>query len=73
MVYNVAMTEEIRKRFQSLACQLSPENLCCDGELSPEETNKRYKELIIEWKNLEIEAGETVSEETVWNWMFNNE
>ena len=41
------MTEDIKREFQSLACQLSPENLSCDGELSNAQTNQRYRQALL--------------------------
>ena len=61
------MNEEIKKKFSSLACQLSPENLTCDGELSNAQVNKRYKNLKLQWMALEKEVGREVSEEETWN------
>lgn len=35
-----------RKRVaESIDCELSPENLSCDGELPPAEVNRRFREL----------------------------
>ena len=61
------MTEDIKKKFSSLACQLSPENLTCDGELSNAQVRIRYQKLTSEWAKLEREVGRAVSEEETWN------
>ena len=41
-----------RRLADKLDCDLSPENLTCDGELSPTEVNRRYKELMTAAKQL---------------------
>jgi hypothetical protein len=56
-------TEEIMDNFNSLACRLSPENLCCDGELSKTQVQKRFAQIKKEWKALEKEIGHTVTED----------
>ena len=62
------MTEDIKREFQSLACQLSPENLTCDGELSNAQANQRFRNLKLQWAELEKEVGREVSEEETWEW-----
>jgi len=64
------MTDEQKKQFESLSCQLSPENLCCDGELSREESDERYREIMKEWRQLERECGQHVTEDDVWSWVY---
>lgn len=49
-----------------LACQLSPENLCCDGELPKAEVAKRYRALVVKWQAIEKDVGRTISEGEVW-------
>jgi len=61
------MNEEIKREFASLACQLSPENLTCDGELSNAQVRIRYRELTKKWAELEKKVGRTVTEEETWN------
>lgn len=64
------MTPELKDRFLRMACDLSPENLSCDGECSRAETMRRYKAIKAKWKAAEKEAGRTVSEDEVWGWSF---
>jgi hypothetical protein len=47
----------IEERFFGLANRLSPENLCCDGELSRSQTRIRYQQIMREWRALEKEVG----------------
>ena len=61
------MTQEQKNKFSRLACQLSPENLTCDGELSNAQVRIRYRQLMKEWNALEREVGRTVTEEETWN------
>jgi len=56
------MNKEIQAKFWDLTCQLSPENLNCDGEISRAEANRRYKRLMKEWHALEAQVGRTVTE-----------
>lgn len=43
--------------FMHLCCALSPENLYCDGERSPQEARKWEKHFLNVWKELEQVAG----------------
>jgi hypothetical protein len=61
------MTNEQRQKFLDLACQLSPENLYCDGEISPSEANRKFTRLMREWRTLEREVGRSVDEWEVWS------
>lgn len=57
---------ELIARFLTLATDLSPENLSCDGELSEREVSKRRSHLMNRWRELEKEAGRKVSEDEIW-------
>ncbi len=65
--------KEILNDFAGLACRLSPENLCCDGEISRAEVNRRLRQIQKEWKALEKELGRVVSEDQVWDFMLKKE
>ena len=60
------MTESQQREFESLANQLSPENLHCDGEISRAEAGRRYKRIMKRWRELEKAVGRKVSEDEVW-------
>ena len=62
------LTEDAKKNFVRLACNLSPENLSCDGELPMAQVRKRRASLNREWKSLEQTVGRFVSEDEVWSW-----
>lgn len=62
------LTIEHKLKFNSLAGQLSPENLSCDGELSRAQVKKRYNSLMTQWRALEKEVGRSVSEDETWGW-----
>ena len=62
------LTPELKDKFLSLANQLSPENLCCDGELPAHLVRKRAKKLHAEWAALEKQAGRTVTEEELYQY-----
>jgi len=63
------LTLELKRQFSSLAAQLSPENLSCDGELSRAKIASRHRALTKQWKALEKAAGQTVSEDETYNWI----
>jgi hypothetical protein len=65
--------KHIKKEFFELTCQLSPENLTCDGELSSEESNRKYKKLMKRWSELEKSIGRTITEQEAWQWYLNKE
>ena len=64
------LTQEIKEKFLDLACQLSPESLTCDGELSKTESNRRYRECMRQWRLLEKQIGRTVDEGEAWEWEY---
>jgi len=64
------MDAETRERFFGLACALSPECLCCDGELPPDEVEERRAELMAEWRRLEAKVGRKVTEDELWEQRF---
>jgi len=64
----MTLTKENKQKFASLACQLSPENLCCDGELPQYLVRQRYSKLTKQWKALEKQIGMKVTEEQTWEW-----
>lgn len=63
------MNIELKSKFLSLASQLSPENLCCDGELRGRALQAKARKLHAEWAALEKEAGRSVSEDETWAWV----
>lgn len=54
------MHPSIRRQFEHLAIQRSPENLSCDGELGRRQIQSRHKAIMTEWKALETLMGRTV-------------
>lgn len=60
------LPKSFQEKFLNLACQLSPENLTCDGELSQRQVRARYSALTKEWKCLEKQVGRKVTEDEVW-------
>lgn len=51
--------KEIIEDLKDVECQLSPENLSCDGELSASQTQAKAKRLHARWKKLLAELGRT--------------
>lgn len=49
-------------------CDLSPENLTCDGELSRTQVQRRYADLQRKLKHLQSALGRPVSEGVVYEW-----
>lgn len=54
--------DELMNHLGILAGELSPENLCCDGELSRTAVKQKLRELKAEWKEVEKKLGRKVSE-----------
>ena len=61
------LTQEQFEKFLSLATALSPENLCCDGELPQSQVRRRAKRLLGQWATAEREVGRKVTENEVWD------
>lgn len=57
--------EEIFQEFISLTCELSGENLHCDGEASPAQVKKKLTIIKGTWAELEKKLGRKVSEAEV--------
>ncbi len=63
------VTEEDHMRwFDRLCCELSPENLHCDGEISHTAAMKKYRAIKTEWKQIEKSLGRKVSEDEAERW-----
>lgn len=60
------LPDSLQERFLALSCQLSPENLACDGERSRADQRKVRAAIMKEWRALEAEAGRKVTEAEVW-------
>lgn len=58
--------EEFFNYFDRILCDLSPENLCCDGEISPSAARKKARTLHAEWKELENLFGRKVTEDEIY-------
>ena len=52
---------EIMSMFSSLGNDLSPENLHCDGEISPAAARRKRDEIMTAWRYLETKLGRKVS------------
>lgn len=61
---------EIESEFAGLVCDLSPENLTCDGECSTAEVNRRLSAIKKRWRELEKEYGKMVSEDEAYDFAF---
>ena len=59
------MDNTIKQKFVALVCRLSPENLHCDGEITPAQAQQRYRAIMAEWRTLEKQIGREVSEEEI--------
>ena len=59
---------ECKPLFIRLSTDLSPENLCCDGELPPAQVRARYDHLQQVWAELETIFGRKVTEAETWRW-----
>jgi len=59
---------ECKPLFARLAGDLSPENLCCDGELPRAQVAIKARHLHQVWADLEVIFGRSVDEGEVWSW-----
>lgn len=59
------LPEGLFEQFEILTCQLSPENLSCDGELSRAQVQSRLLQIKREWQTLEVKAGRSVSQDEI--------
>jgi hypothetical protein len=57
--------DELMSALDTLSCELSPENLSCDGELSRSQVNAKLRKIRGEWKEIEQKLGRKVSEDEV--------
>ncbi len=60
------LSAEFQQKFLDLCSRLSPENLACDGEISKRETQRRYRQCMAEWHELERQVGRSVTEDEIW-------
>ena len=68
MPHKKKLTDKIKKQFSMLANQLSPENLCGDGEYTQAQAKDKFKTLMIEWHKLEDQIGMKITQETLDLW-----
>lgn len=61
---------DLHEDFVTVAANLSPENLSCDGEASATYIRRRRRELQMMWAELEKKLGRTVTEDEVWNYQI---
>jgi len=59
---------EVMEDFLTLVYNLSPENLSCDGELSPQEVEMRARQINVSWKKLEKEINSSMTQDSVYDW-----
>ncbi len=52
----------VLNEFQDLECQLSPENLHCDGEITRAQAESKRKKIMRRWKELVAELGREPSD-----------
>lgn len=60
------LTRDQFHAFWAMACELSPENLYCDGERSPAEARRAYQQIMTRWVALEQAVGYRVTEDDIW-------
>lgn len=60
--------DECMSWLSRIACDLSPENLTCDGELSRSAVRAKASALRAEWKEVEKILGRKVTEDEVWDY-----
>jgi hypothetical protein len=70
MPNSLNIPDKIYEEFKTLCGRLSPENLCCDGEISPAEAQMRAIQIREEWKALEKKICRKVSQEQIENEWF---
>lgn len=59
--------KQLLSHLERIACDLSPENLHCDGEISVTAARLKARELNKEWKEVENLLGRKVSESEIYN------
>ena len=66
------LTKEIKEQFSDMACELSPENLCGDGEYTQAQAKDRFEKIMIRWHKLEDQIGMKVNDEIINQWEEEN-
>jgi len=59
---------QVKAKFLALACELSPENLTCDGELSSIQVKVKHNNIMKQWRALEKDLKRKVTEDEAWSW-----
>jgi rubrerythrin len=67
-IENPEVPDELMDQFSRIYSSLSPENLTCDGELSRGQVRVKHAGLMRELRNLERQAGRSISEDEVCKW-----
>ena len=64
----IRLTNAVKEKFSVMANQLSPENLCGDGEYTQAQAKDRFKTIMIQWHKLEDQIGMKITQETIDQW-----
>ena len=67
-----ALSAPLKRGFEDLALQLSPENLTDDGLLADAQVQARIAAIQRQWADLESRAGHQVTQDDVWKWQANH-
>jgi hypothetical protein len=68
MPKHLKLTDDIKKKFSLLANELSPENICGDGEYTAAQANDRKERIMIQWWKLEDLIGMKVTPDIIEQW-----
>jgi hypothetical protein len=68
MLTKKRLTQSVKDTFRTMANQLSPENLCGDGEYTNAQAKDRYKKIMVQWWKLEDQIGMKVNQEIIDQW-----
>lgn len=63
--------QDLLQKIFNVYTELSPENLCCDGELPPSQVKRRYADCYRRLNGLFKTLGRSVSEDEIYNWKLN--
>ncbi len=66
----IVAEQNLLQDIHNIYCELSPENISCDGELSPSHIKRRYADCHKRLRALFKTLGRSISEDESWNWFI---
>jgi hypothetical protein len=59
--------DQVLPELKRLVVAMEPENLCCDGEVSHAEAQRKMTSIMSQWRGIENSVGRRITQDEVWS------